>query len=61
MTKPNEVKIEIERRDGLVFATSPDMRGLLVSGRSEEEVRASVPGAISAMRIAEIQTRRNTP
>jgi hypothetical protein len=41
------VRIEFERGEaGLIFAVSPDLRGLLVAERTMEEVKAAIPQAI---------------
>lgn len=41
------VRIEFERGEaGLIFAVSPDLRGLLVAERTMEQVEAAIPQAI---------------
>lgn len=50
------VKIELKHSRGLVYATSPDMRGLYVSGYTEEQVIKNLPATIKAMREADKPT-----
>ena len=48
----NGASIEIERGvAGLYYGTSPDERGLLVAGASQDEVIAKVPEALDELRI----------
>lgn len=47
------VRIEFERGEaGLIFAVSPDLRGLLVAERTMEEVEAAIPRAIADLYAA---------
>ena len=49
------VTIEIEQgREGLYYATSPDIRGLLVAMRTVAEVWADIPRAIAEIRYLSI-------
>jgi predicted RNase H-like HicB family nuclease len=52
--KAKIVRITVERgREGLYYAESPDLAGLLVARRSLEEVRKQIPLAIEAMFAAD--------
>ncbi len=52
--KARIVRITVERgREGLYYAESPDLAGLLVARRSLEEVRQQIPLAIEAMFAAD--------
>jgi len=48
------INIEIEEgTSGLFFATSPEVRGLMVSGHSKEECIAKVPFALIDLKAAQ--------
>lgn len=50
MRKARIIDVVIERGGaGLYHATSPNLRGLLVSGETVEEVREAVPAVIEAI------------
>lgn len=49
MQKAKLIRVSIEQRETLFITRSPDIRGLLVSGRSQEETLAKTPGAIKEM------------
>jgi predicted RNase H-like HicB family nuclease len=50
MKRAKIVGVVIEKGDaGLFHATSPDLRGLFVSGESIEEVKSAVPLVIEAL------------
>ena len=47
------VRIEFERGDaGLIFAVSPDLKGLLVAERTMDAVEAAIPQAITDLYAA---------
>jgi hypothetical protein len=49
-TKPKIVRIKIERGDtGLMYATSPDLKGLFVADRTLEDVERAIPKTIAAI------------
>lgn len=63
--RAHEVRIEFEQGEaGLIFAISPDLRGLLVAERTREEVEAAIPQAImdlyAACGEAVVVTRMDT-
>jgi hypothetical protein len=44
------IRVKIEKGDtGLFYATSPELRGLLVAKRTVEEVEADIPRAIGEL------------
>lgn len=47
-TKARIVRVTIDQgKAGLLYAQSPDLRGLLVVGETAEEVKAKIPSAIA--------------
>ena len=43
----DHIRVEVkEGKTGLFYATSPDLRGLLVTGRSADELERNIPEAI---------------
>lgn len=50
MHSAKRVRVRIEEgREGLFYATSPDLRGLLVAGKTLDELNDRVPEAISML------------
>lgn len=46
--KATIIRVRIDQgKAGLLYAQSPDLRGLLVVGETTEELKAKIPGAIS--------------
>ena len=41
--KAQTFRVRIEDRDGLFVATSPDLKGMLVVGDSEESLKEAIP------------------
>jgi hypothetical protein len=51
--KAKIVHIQVEAdKSGLLFATSADLKGLLVAERTREELEAAIPAAITALYAA---------
>jgi predicted RNase H-like HicB family nuclease len=49
----NDIPIDVELgENGLYYGTSPAMKGLLVTGKTAEQVMERVPSAIAEMRAA---------
>jgi hypothetical protein len=46
ITKDIEIKVLTHRDTGMLAAYSPDLKGLLVMGRSEEDIARDLPGAV---------------
>jgi hypothetical protein len=49
MQKAKLIRVSIDQRETLFITSSPDIRGLLVSSRSQAETLAKTPGAIKEM------------
>lgn len=48
--KAKIVRVEVEKgREGLFYATSPDLKGLLVASQTMEGLKAEIPIAIEEM------------
>lgn len=57
-----DLTLEIkEGRTGLIYATSPNPRGLLVAGRSLAEVLAKIPAALEELEEAMRSVASSTP
>jgi hypothetical protein len=54
-TIPDTIRITLmtHRKSGLMVAVSPDVPGLYVHGKSEEEITARIPIAVRALREAD--------
>ncbi len=55
-TIPEKIRIEImtHRPSGLMVAVSPDVPGLYVHGKNEEEITLRIPVAVKALRDADV-------
>lgn len=51
--KPKIVRVKVEQDDvGLFFATSPDLKGLLVAEPTREALDTAIPAAVKALYAA---------
>lgn len=48
-TNTETIRVEVKTREsGTLFATSPDLRGLLVAEKTREALEAAIPAAVAA-------------